>query len=74
MDALWRADLRPARREQWREMRAVLAGIEDRDAERRGRRTTRVMRPEAVGHTGRAVLSNGQAIQPRPVVHRSRMP
>ncbi len=24
-----------------------------------------VMRPEAMGHAGRAVLSNGQAIQPR---------
>ena len=64
--ALWRAGLWPARREQWREMRADVAGIEDRDAERRGRRTTRGHAcPKQVGHTGRAVLSNGQAIQPR---------
>src|SRR3989304_1750161 len=41
------AGLWPARREQWREMRADIAGIEDRDAERRGRRTTR-------GHASRS--------------------
>jgi hypothetical protein len=47
VDAPWRADLWPVRREQWREMRADVAGIEDRDAGRRGRRTTR-------GHAARS--------------------
>jgi len=73
--ALWRAGLWPARREQWREMRADVAGIEDRDAERRGRRTTR-------GHASRSKWVTLAALFSRmarryshaSVVHRSRMP
>jgi hypothetical protein len=64
-----------ARREQWREMRADVAGIEDRDAERRGRRTTR-------GHASRSKWVTLAALFSRmarryshaSVVHRSRMP
>jgi len=65
----------PARREQWREMRADVARIEDRDAERRGRRTTR-------GHASRSKWVTLAALFSRmarryshaSVVHRSRMP
>ena len=61
--------------EQWREMRADVAGIEDRDAERRGRRTT-------CGHASRSKWVTLAALFSRmarryshaSVVHRSRMP
>jgi hypothetical protein len=46
-------------------MRAGVAGIQHWGAERRSCRTTLGVRAEAMGHAGRAVLTDGQAIQPR---------
>src|SRR5688572_22336390 len=63
--ALWRAGLWPARREQWREMRADVAASKTGMLSIAVVARRVVMRSEAVGHAGRAVLSNGQAIQPR---------
>ena len=46
-------------------MRADVAGIEDRDAERRSRRTTRGHAARKQWVTLAALFLNGQAIQPR---------
>jgi hypothetical protein len=65
VDARGRADLRSARREQWREMRAHVTGIGDRTLRAAVVRTTLVMRPGALVCLAVLFSRNGQTKQPR---------